>query len=267
MRFPEHISMRRVFHLFKYPPLNTNGIALEKRKRPYYFTAVDNNAFQDFNGAIYRQNAVPASSSDPYKARSVIFDIPDPSPYYTAGPDAILDDVVKPFAEGLYADLQNNTKTGWAHLMRYDHYSARAYMTITYRPSSEMFLPPTSLSTDIVNWVETIEDSTGSYDRALSETVLDAIAFGWTPSEAKVNWWCIELVIFFRSRPLETHSHILILNARIIAEGPRRLLPTCTSTSHPVTSTGLCSMNASPPSAKSPNPTPRSPSPKWTTWT
>ena len=50
---------------------------------------------------------------------------------------------------------------------------------------------------DDLAWVEAHDKSTGWYDRALSETVLEAIAFGWSPSTNPMEttrWWCIECV-------------------------------------------------------------------------
>ena len=93
--------------------------------------------------------------------------------------------------------------TGWEYLMRFDLYSARAYMSIEYRPSTalqqEFGIPNEPLSVDVVNWQETFDTSTGAYDRALSEIVLEAIAFGWQPPDsteetAQMNWWCIGCV-------------------------------------------------------------------------
>lgn len=192
MRFPQIPVMDRVFRLFDYPPLNTPDIALKAKVKPYYFQAED--AFLSYNGVTVKQNAVPAG--DPFHGASVIQDV-DSQPYIDAGAKAIADDVIEPFATRLLEDLANGTHSGWDYLMSFDHYSTRAYMSTEYRPSDKLpvKLPDKALSTDVVNWVETFDKSTGWYDRALSETVLEAIAFGWSPSTNPLNttpWWCIE---------------------------------------------------------------------------
>lgn len=57
---------------------------------------------------------------------------------------------------------------------------------------SSLFLPT------FVNWMETFDNSTGAYDRALTEVVLEAVAFGWKPpaeTHEGTKWWCIECVL------------------------------------------------------------------------
>ena len=195
MRFPEISSMSRVFHLFEYPPLNSNGIALAKKLRPFYFKgAANNDTLFSYNGITVVQNALPAG--DPFQAGAVIQDV-DPQPYIAAGTKAITDDVIAPFATRLLDDLKNQTTSGWEYMQKFDKYSTRAYMTLAYRPSPKLGLPDAPLPTDVVNWCETFDKSTGWYDRALSETVLEAVAFGWKPNENPMEatpWWCIEFV-------------------------------------------------------------------------
>ena len=192
MRFPEILPMSRVFHLFHCPPLNSEGIELSKKLTRYYFTG--SNTLLSYNGVTVPRTAVPPG--DPFKADAVI-NHPKAHLYIAAGYKAIMDDVIAPFATRLLDDLQNNTDDGWKYMMEFDHYSMRAYMSITYRPDSKLGLPDAPLPTDVVNWCETFDKSTGSYDRALSETVLQAIAFGWQPAtegQEQTEWWCIECV-------------------------------------------------------------------------
>lgn len=195
MRFPQIAAMRRVFHLFHYSPLNTSGINLEAKLKPYYFRgAANNDTLMSHNGVTVKQNAIPAG--DPFKSAAVIQDT-DPQPYLRVGAKAIADDVIEPFATLLLKDLEEGTDKGWEYLKKYDHYSTRAYMSLVYRPSAKLNLPNAPLPSDIINWVETFDKSTGWYDRALSETVLEAVAFGWSPSTNPMEatrWWCIECV-------------------------------------------------------------------------
>jgi len=192
MRFPKTRFMERVFKLFDYPPLNTDGIFLKSKLRPFYFTA--NNTLYSYNGVTVKQNAMPAQ--DPFKANQVIQDV-DPKLYITTGTKAITDDVIAPFATGLLEDLKNHDTAGWKYMQGFDKYSTRAYMSLKYQPSASLNIPKEPLPTDVVNWCETFDKSTGWYDRALSETVLEAIAFGWQPGQnlVRTDWFCIEFVL------------------------------------------------------------------------
>lgn len=55
--------MRRLFNLFSYDKLNTNGIDVEKHRIPYYFDTRDGNGIQYYNGNRKRLN-VPATVPD-----------------------------------------------------------------------------------------------------------------------------------------------------------------------------------------------------------
>ncbi len=205
MRFPEIAAMRRVFQLFDYKPLNTGDLALKKKLKPFFFRgAANNDTFLSYNGVTVKQNALPAG--DPFQGEAVIQDA-NPQPYLRAGAKAIADDVIAPFATRLLDDLEYKTNDGWEYMKQFDLYSTRSYMSIQYRPSPELNLPARPLPTDVVNWVETFDKSTGWYDRALSETVLEAVAFGWSPSTNPLEstpWWCIELVSLL---PIPEQSH------------------------------------------------------------
>ena len=184
--------MKRLFHLFNYAPLNAGSLQLRQKLTPYYFS--NPNALKSYNGETHRQFEVQSTSFQP---EAVIKDV-NPTPYINAGYSLIVDDVVEPFASRIYADLENGTTTGWEYLMSFDHCSARAYMHILYRPSpslqQDFGIPNKPLSVDVVNWMETFDNSTGAYDRALSETVLEAIAFGWHPTSTETKWWCVKCV-------------------------------------------------------------------------
>jgi len=107
------------------------------------------------------------------------------------GVTRMVNDAIGPFARALYYDLQNHTSTGWENMMRNDDYSTRAYLSFKYIPSATFGLGPEHLSTQVINWLETFDKSTGWYDRALTETVLEAIAFG-EAGEGQIDWKCIE---------------------------------------------------------------------------
>ncbi len=60
MRFPQIPSMRRVFRLFDYGPLNTGDLALKAKVQPFYFVGgANNDTFLSYNNVTVKQNAVP----------------------------------------------------------------------------------------------------------------------------------------------------------------------------------------------------------------
>lgn len=66
-------------------------------------------------------------------------------------------------------------------MMQYDQYSMKAYMTGN-RTDTQPWLDKAGLMpypTNVVNWCETFDTSSGSYDKALTEAVMDTLAFSW----------------------------------------------------------------------------------------
>ncbi|KAH7922347.1 amine oxidase [Leucogyrophana mollusca] len=220
MRFPKIDAMARVFKLFKYPPLNTGGRNLQQRLQPFYFKgAGNNNTLYSYNGVTVVQNAMPPV--DPFKADQVIKDVESAS-YISAGTKAITDDVLDPFATRLLNDLKEGTSDGWKYLMTFENYSTRAYMSLKYVPSAILSLPERPLSADVVNWCETFDKSTGWYDRSLSETVLEAVAFGWQPgpNPPPTPWFCIdggaqEIAICMADYIQSRNSTAITFNSRV----------------------------------------------------
>ncbi|KAF4611779.1 hypothetical protein D9613_003929 [Agrocybe pediades] len=166
--------MQRVGQLFNY-------LGMQEKLIPYYYASAKEPGFQYFNGIRQR-----IGEGSDFNAPALGID----APYIKAGPSKIIDDVVGPFAQKLFYDLQNHTTTGWDEMMRNDTYSTRAYMSFKYLPNSSLGLPNEHLRTRVINWVETFDKSTGWYDRALTETVLEAIAFGQAGGD--IDWKCID---------------------------------------------------------------------------
>jgi hypothetical protein len=182
MRFPQTNAMNRVFNLFGYGPLNTPDIALGQKLTPYYFG--NDNCLMDYNG-ITKTIAQTKTPGDHFNSAAVGVG----SAYIAAGADTIEKDALAPFVDKILQDLKTGGDEGWNYLMKFDKYSFRAYLSLAYKPT--ISIPPEPLPTDVVNWMETFNNSTGAYDRALSESVLDAIAFGW-PDSDKIKWWCLK---------------------------------------------------------------------------
>ncbi|KAF8630481.1 hypothetical protein AX15_002897 [Amanita polypyramis BW_CC] len=191
MRFPKTLAMNRIFDLFDNPNLNTPDIELKKRLNKFYFYGDGaDQPFFYYNGVRVRQSDdLPKNI---FKASEVLSDR-EKRAYIQTGAAAIVDDVIKPFATALLDDLEHNTKTGWEKLISVDDYSTRAYMAFKYKPTINT-IPNRTLPTDVVNWCETFDKSSGWYDRAFSETILEAIAFGWSPgTDGKdTDWYLIE---------------------------------------------------------------------------
>ncbi|KAG2336933.1 hypothetical protein BDR05DRAFT_80702 [Suillus weaverae] len=228
MRFPKISSMQRVFNLFDYPPLNQDDISLKTKLKPFYFVGGgNNNTLLSYNGVTVRQNAMPPN--DPFKADQVIQDVVDSNPYIAVGAKAIMDDVIGPFATRLLDDLKTGGSEGWKYMKSFDQYSTRAYMQLKYIPSPSLGLPNTSLSTDVVNWCETFDKSTGWYDRALSETILEAITFGWHPgpNPPPTQWFCIdgganEIAASMAKYILKNNNDAITFNSRVTAIGVKK---------------------------------------------
>jgi len=167
--------MQRVGQLFTY-------LGMHNQLIPYYYASNKQPGFQYFNGVRAR---IGEGSGFDAPALGVN------SSYVDVGVAKIVDDAVGPFARALFDDLQNHTTTGWDEMMKNDAYSTRAYFSFKYLPNPSLGLAPEHLTTRVINWLETFDKSTGWYDRALTETVLEAIAFGQA-GDVDIDWKCIE---------------------------------------------------------------------------
>jgi hypothetical protein len=211
MRFPDILPMRRLFTLLNYHLLNQGDKPLRSLLEKYIFKCDD--AFMSFNGKTYQQKAIPDPKFDPFQSQAVIKDVKPPGSamaYILAGVEKITDDVIGPFAIRLLEDVSHGTTTGWHHMQKFDAYSTRSYMNIRYQPSESLNLPPGPLPTDVINWCEMFDKSTGWYDRSLSETVLEAVAFGWQPGHPDTKWYCLRFVFSDLSEPSPLSISLLI---------------------------------------------------------
>ncbi|TFK36513.1 hypothetical protein BDQ12DRAFT_609672 [Crucibulum laeve] len=199
MRFPlpkkdgqgkyEDGVMKRLAKLFEYPKLNTGGeLQLESKLRPYFFKASSTGTGKGF---LYF-NGVRALNDPSAQCTFHAEEMGVPDVYIKVGVERIVDDVVQPFAKGLLDDLKTGSTSGWDCMMQFDKHSMRSYLTMCYIPSKELDLPEEHLSTSVINWLETFDKSSGWYDRALTETVLEALAFAKVGDETPVDWKCLD---------------------------------------------------------------------------
>jgi len=112
--------MQRVFHLFQYPPLNTRGIALAAKVKPYYFTC--DNALLSYNDITVKQGDAQGQT---FQASSVLQNVRYRERYIAIGTKDIVDDVINPFVVRLLKDLETGSDDGWKYLQGYDMHSTR----------------------------------------------------------------------------------------------------------------------------------------------
>ncbi|KAG0694123.1 hypothetical protein DFH29DRAFT_1035290 [Suillus ampliporus] len=176
--------MKRLGELIDYPKLNDSNFKepLSSKLIDYYYAARAGGTFMYFNNQRYQ---VSGTSQPPdFHAQEMGVE----SEYVSVGVDKIVDDVVEPFARMLMKDLEQNTEKGWEVMKKNDTHTVRSYMSFKYIPSVSLELPPMHLSTNVINWCETFDTSTGAYDRSLTEGVLDALAFAKVESDPE--WKC-----------------------------------------------------------------------------
>ena len=179
MRFPKTPMMKRTFNLFR-KLRKEAGLSLI----PYIFDN-DNSTLQ-YNSILMKRGL---SSEDPQKWN--VQDIPPD--FAQRGWSKLVENVTGPFVDQLAEDFKRRDKRGWKQMMQYDQYSTRAYMSGNRSDAKpeldQLHLMP--YPTPVVDWLETFDTSSASYDRALSEAVLDSLAFTF-PQPRPVDWWCVE---------------------------------------------------------------------------
>ncbi|KAG8910089.1 hypothetical protein FRC00_008905 [Tulasnella sp. 408] len=157
---PQNPSMERLFRLFHCQQLNpTGGDRLEDKLMEYYFKC--DKAFLYYNGARSRIDQPVPPDYFHFEETGV------PEQFLEMGAGEVLKTyVLNDFVPLLLEDLRTGGREGWDHLMEYDSYSTRGYMTVNKK-----------LTAEVVDWVETVTYGTGWFDRALAELVLEYIAF------------------------------------------------------------------------------------------
>ncbi|PPQ70504.1 hypothetical protein CVT24_013274, partial [Panaeolus cyanescens] len=171
MRFPENEANETTFALFE-------ELGLKNKLNKYVFSNPD--AIMLFNG----KKATVSSTDGPgdhfndvqgVDRKYIDMTATDLHGNTVHGADACASIAFDGFRKALVDDPEK----GWQKLMEYDWASTRAYMAQG---------PKFPLS--VIQWMEDRNDSTGAYDQALSETILDSLAFDDPTKD--VQWKCIE---------------------------------------------------------------------------
>ncbi|KAA8645834.1 hypothetical protein EYZ11_011931 [Aspergillus tanneri] len=165
MRYPDIPIMRRTFDLFKMMNISTI---------PYYLQG--KNCPQRFNDRTVLPTAV--TETDPFhvsvaKGGSVPNDVVDTW-------SSILEASFRPYKD----EMKKNFEDGFAMLMEVDNYSTREYLKRPVKPGEIGGYDFYS-----IQWMETQNTSTGLFDQAFSESVMDSFDFDYGPN---VQWHCIE---------------------------------------------------------------------------
>ncbi|KAI5984068.1 hypothetical protein EDD15DRAFT_1812652 [Pisolithus albus] len=176
--------MKRLANLIVY-------LGLENSLIPYYYKAREG---EGRNPGFYYFNGVRKPVSEDLKEDFRAEEIGVHADYIKAGAGTITKDVINPFVRVLADDLKHGSKRGWQMMKENDSYSVRAYMASKYLPSANLELPPRHLPNDVINWCSLLGGSSGGYDRALTESVLSALAFAKVGDTdfGKVEWKCFD---------------------------------------------------------------------------
>lgn len=176
MRFPNTPFMWRTYDLAETLKLKWIDYIMET-----------NNTFYYFNGHRVQASEL-APSVDPFKVNSgAIPNYVDSQFVASNEPSTFIKEVVvgpiiAPFAAP-NVDIEQAMTDMY---QKYDKYSMRSYL---------FQLPKTVISSADVHYMETLDKSTGWYDRALTETAIESLAFDWpgTPTpEFDGKWHCFE---------------------------------------------------------------------------
>ena len=197
MRFPINLPlMSRLKKLFNHDKIKDNIKLLD-----FKFASDNGMGYYRYNGTGIRKKDLPNPLGDVFHFSQVGVSTAKPDYFNpSAGYDNICKDVIHDFVYGLEQDLEHGGNKGWLNLRSKDGYSTRAYMSMAYKPNANLKIGPEDggqeigLPDDVINWCESMDKSTGWYDRAFSETVLEAMAFGASskPEPIDPEWKCLE---------------------------------------------------------------------------
>ena len=153
MRFPRTPFMRRTFDLIESEERGLKGLKLI----PYVFKA---QYTQDFFNNVHLADGNLTKSDDPFGVKAHVTDSRLATP---EGVEEVVAEILQPFRNlfmtsksGKKLDIEDSMKLLFK---RTNHFSMRTYMLLVHQ-----------MSPNDVHWCETLDGSTGLYDRALTES-------------------------------------------------------------------------------------------------
>ncbi|KAF8872619.1 hypothetical protein BD779DRAFT_331003 [Infundibulicybe gibba] len=189
MRFPSVPAMGRLFHLFKYPPLNHGKYNLTSHLIPYNFVP------EKGNGLMYFNNVREQKKANKYSENFLWSELGVEKEYIEATAEAISQDVIQPYADEMMKDLVTPGRiVGWEKLMKLDAYSVRTYMSTKYMPSPHLKIPMKPLPAVVVDWCEMMKTSgRGVFNCSFPEAVLGEMTHMVPGAERTepIEWKCI----------------------------------------------------------------------------
>ncbi|KAJ7223279.1 amine oxidase [Mycena pura] len=169
MRYPKIPWMKPTFALFKF--LNLDN---PKSLIPYHLGDLRGNNIRHFNNISISSARLEAASSrgdfDPFATK-------------VHGLTNTIDDLVGHKLDSFKQMLTEDFQKGWEALMSVDKWSMRDWLALPVGDPQRAYPEP------LIQYLETFTSSTGLFDCALSEIILDAMDFDYQPTP---EWFTVQ---------------------------------------------------------------------------
>ncbi|KAK9774570.1 putative L-amino acid oxidase [Seiridium cardinale] len=182
MRFPDIAIMKSTFELFRQLKMPLIPYSLDHRNSDPP-TRGSVNCPTMYNDMTVIDGERPGS--DPFRVgKANGGSVPDK---YVDDVMHLLNDIYEPFKQEMARDFE----AGFKLLMKYDSYSTREFLACP-PPAEDGMTPLEPLDFFSVQWLETNNTSSGLFDQALSESVMDSFDFAAPKEGDPIEWYCIE---------------------------------------------------------------------------
>jgi hypothetical protein len=161
MRFPDTPFMKRVFHLVRGDPKRDIKPKVDVKLIKY--TLEDENTFLCYNSYHYKRSE--CFGRDPFHTNGLISDSD-----FKLNPEAVktrIGDILQRFRAPFAEPNAQIGKLIESLIDKIDKYTMRSFLLSKDIPSPA------------ITYYETLQYSSGWYDRALTETILEGLAFDW----------------------------------------------------------------------------------------
>ncbi|KAJ7466775.1 amine oxidase [Mycena galericulata] len=169
MRYPKIPWMKPTFALFKF--LNLDD---PKSLIPYHLGDLRGNNIRHFNNTSISSACLEAADTrgdfDPFATK--VYGLTD-----------TINNLVGQKLDPFKHMLTENFQQGWEALMSVDEWSMRAWLALAADDSHRIYTEP------LINYLEMFTSSTGLFDCALSETIMDAMDFDYQPTP---EWFTVQ---------------------------------------------------------------------------